>query len=264
MNAPDETAWQRLRSPLETRDVFGFPVAVSSVGEMCSLLAARALSAASPCLVAAADVHVVTRAVHDPEYGAVLKEMDVICPDGMPVVWKLNKALPEGGRAAARVSGPDLMEALVKANENYPDLRHFLLGGEERTLEILAARLAEKHPGFRLAGFYSPPFRSWTEEDLREMRQAVASSGANVVWVGLGCPKQERWMASQKMLLPPAVYVGVGAAFAFHAGTVKRAPLWMQRNGLEWLYRISREPGRLLKRYVKHNSLFVWYVLAGK
>ena len=85
-----------------------------------------------------------------------------------------------------------------------------------------------------------------------------------MVWVGLGCPKQERWMAEQRELLPPAVYVGVGAVFAFHAGTVKRAPRWMQKNGLEWLYRIYREPGRLLRRYVKHNSLFVWYVLTGR
>ena len=131
-------------------------------------------------------------------------------------------------------------------------------------LEALSGALKEKYPGFQLAGAYSPPFRPWTEEDLKNMREAVASSGANVVWVGLGCPKQERWMAEQRELLPPAVYVGVGAAFAFHAGTVKRAPRWMQKNGLEWLYRIYREPGRLLRRYVKHNSLFVWYVLTGR
>ncbi|MFR1318761.1 MAG: WecB/TagA/CpsF family glycosyltransferase [Akkermansia sp.] len=169
-----------------------------------------------------------------------------------------------GGKTAERVSGPDLMEAVVKANAEYPGLRHFLLGGDERTLETLAARLAEKYPGFCLAGVYSPPFRSWSEKDLQDMRETIASSGANVVWVGLGCPKQERWMAEQKDLLPPAVYAGVGAAFAFHAGTVKRAPVWMQKNSLEWLYRICREPRRLLKRYVKHNSLFLWYVLTGR
>lgn len=245
-----------------TRKVFGFPVAVSSVENMCAALEERALKAASPYLVAAADVHVVTLGVHDRSYGAVLEKMDVICPDGMPVVWKLNRALPEGGRRAERVSGPDLMEALTGADQ--PGLSHFLLGGEERTLEILAARLKEKNPAFRLAGMYSPPFRSWTEDDLKDMREAIAASGANVVWVGLGCPKQERWMAEQKELLPPAVYAGVGAAFAFHAGTVKRAPLWMQKNSLEWLYRIYREPGRLLKRYVKHNTLFLWYVLTGR
>lgn len=248
----------------ETRDVFGFSVAVSSVEEMSRALAEHALKARSPYLVAAADVHVVTLGVHDREYGGVLERMDVVCPDGMPVVWKLNTGLPAGERAAERVSGPDLMEALVRANAEYPELRHFLLGGDEGTLEALAAALKEKYPAFQLAGVHSPPFRSWTEEDRGNMREAIASSRANVVWVGLGCPKQERWMAEQKGLLPPAVYVGVGAAFAFHAGTVKRAPLWMQKNGLEWLYRIYREPGRLLKRYVRHNSLFVWYVLTGR
>ena len=218
-----------------TRDVFGFSVAVSSVEEMCSVLVERALAGEAPFLVAAADVHVMTRGVHEPEYGAVLERMDVICPDGMPVVWKLNRV--RGGGPAER---------------------------DERTLETLAARLAEKYPGFCLAGVYSPPFRSWSEKDLQDMRETIASSGANVVWVGLGCPKQERWMAEQKDLLPPAVYAGVGAAFAFHAGTVKRAPVWMQKNSLEWLYRICREPRRLLKRYVKHNSLFLWYVLTGR
>lgn len=264
MTVPDHDARYDSPAEIDEREVFGFPVAVSSVEEMCSFLTARALATRSPFLVAAADVHVMTRGVHEPDFGAALEKMDVICPDGMPVVWKLNRNLPGKGKAARRVSGPDLMEAVVKANADYPDLRHFLLGGDAGMLETLASRLAEKYPAFRLSGVYSPPFRDWTEDDLRNMREAVAASGANVVWVGLGCPKQERWMAQQKELLPAAVYAGVGAAFAFHAGTVKRAPLWMQKNGLEWLYRIYREPGRLLRRYVKHNSLFLWYVLTGR
>ena len=166
------------------------------------------------------------------------------------------------------------IEGIAQADANGHDLKHigsvasFFVSrvdtAVDKLLEALSGALKEKYPGFQLAGAYSPPFRLWTEEDLENMREAVASSGANVVWVGLGCPKQERWMAEQRELLPPAVYVGVGAAFAFHAGTVKRAPRWMQKNGLEWLYRIYREPGRLLRRYVKHNSLFVWYVLTGR
>lgn len=264
MTIPDNSDRPGARIPCETRNVFGFSVAVSSVEEMSAALAERALEAEAPFLVAAADAHVVTLGVHDRDYGNVLERMDVICPDGMPVVWRLNRRLSSGEREACRVSGPDLMEALVRSNVRYPGLRHFLLGGDEKLLEALSGALKEKYPGFQLAGAYSPPFRPWTEEDLKNMREAVASSGANVVWVGLGCPKQERWMAEQRELLPPAVYVGVGAAFAFHAGTVKRAPRWMQKNGLEWLYRIYREPGRLLRRTLKHNSLFVWYVLTGR
>lgn len=125
-NNPDQPG---ARMPCETRKVFGFSVAVSSVEEMSSALAERALEAQAPCLVAAADVHVITLGVHDRGYGAVLERMDVVCPDGMPVVWKLNRGLPAGERSAERVSGPDLMEALVRANAEYPGLRHFLLGG---------------------------------------------------------------------------------------------------------------------------------------
>lgn len=248
---------------LETRNVFGFPVEVSSVEEMCEALAGRALSAQTPCMVAAADVHVMTRGVHLPPYGNMLAQMDVICPDGMPVVWKLNRGLPAQARAARRISGPDLMESLVMANASHPELRHFLLGGTEELLAKLSANLRFKCPSFHLAGVHSPPFRAWTAEDMAAMRQAIADSGANIVWVGLGCPKQEEWMAEQKALLTPAVYVGVGAAFAFFAGTVPRAPLWMQKKGLEWLYRLYKEPRRLFKRYLKHNSLFLWYLVTG-
>ncbi len=247
-----------------TRPVFGFPVAVSTVDEMSAYLAQRALTATAPCLVAAADVHVITRGVHEPDYHEVLNRMDVICPDGMPLVGILNRHLPQGEKKAERVGGPNVMEAMIKLGAERPELRHFLLGGDEEMLKKLAANMSAKYPGFTPVGAYSPPFRQWSEEDLAEMRRLIAESGANVVWVGLGCPKQERWMARQKDLLPPGVYMGVGAAFAFHAGTIKRAPLWMQKHSLEWLYRLCREPGRLFKRYLKHNTLFIWYVLRGK
>ncbi len=246
------------------RSIFSFPVAVASVEEMSAHLIERALTATAPCAVAAADVHVITRGVHEKDYGEVLRNMDIICPDGMPIVWKLNRRLTQGAKTAARISGPDLMDAMLQHSCHSPEIRHFLLGGDKETLEKLTANLNAKHPGFNLAGVFSPPFREWTDDDLADMRRAIADSGANVIWVGLGCPKQERWMAQQKELLPPGVYVGVGAAFAFHAGTVKRAPLWMQKHGLEWFYRLCREPGRLFKRYLKHNSLFIWYLLTGK
>lgn len=207
-NNPDQPG---ARMPCETRKVFGFSVAVSSVEEMSSALAERALEAQAPCLVAAADVHVITLGVHDRGLWGRAGTDGRGLPGQMPVVWKLNRGLPAGERSAERVSGPDLMEALVRANAEYPGLRHFLLGGDEGTLETLASALKEKYPAFHLAGVHSPPFRSWTEEDRREMREAVASSGANVVWVGLGCPKQERWMAEQKELLPPAGLCGRGS-----------------------------------------------------
>lgn len=163
MTIPDNSDRPGARIPCETRNVFGFSVAVSSVEEMSAALAERALEAEVPFLVAAADAHVVTLGVHDRDYGNVLERMDVICPDGMPVVWRLNRRLSSGEREAFRVSGPDLMEALVRSNVQYPGLRHFLLGGDEKLLEALSGALKEKYPGFQLAGAYSPPFRPWTE-----------------------------------------------------------------------------------------------------
>lgn len=144
-----------------TRDVFGFSVAVSSVGEMCSVLVERALAGEAPFLVAAADVHVITRGVHEPEYGAVLERMDVICPDGMPVVWKLNR-VRGGGETAERVSGPDLMEAVVKANAEYPGLRHFLLGATK-------GHWKPWRPGWRK----SSPVFVWPEFILRRSATGV-------------------------------------------------------------------------------------------
>lgn len=250
--------------PYQTRQVFGFPVAVSTVDTIGQFLSEKAQVTDSPFLVAAADVHVITRGVHEAEFGQVLENMDLICPDGMPIVWKLNRGQAPDAPIASRVSGPDLMLNMVERAASSPELKHFLLGGDEEMLATLTQKLGEKFPGFVPVGVYSPPFRDWTDEDYAEMREKIATSGANVVWVGLGCPKQERWMSDQRHLLPPAVYLGVGAAFAFHAGTVKRAPLWMQKNGLEWLYRLYKEPGRLFRRYLTHNSLFLWYLFRGK
>ena len=234
MNIPDNFDRPGARIPCETRNVFGFSVAVSSVEEMSAALAERALEAEAPFLVAAADAHVVTLGVHDRDYGNVLERMDVICPDGMPVVWRLNRRLSSGEREACRVSGPDLMEALVRSNVQYPGLRHFLLGGDEKLLEALSGALKEKYPGFQLAGAYSPPFRPWTEEDLENMREAVASSGANVVWVGLGCPKQERWMAEQRELLPPRGLCGRrgGVRFPCRYGETGSAMDAEERSGM--------------------------------
>ena len=152
MTIPDNSDRPGARIPCETRNVCGFSVAVSSVEEMSAALAELALETEAPFLVAAADAHVVTLGVHDRDYGNVLERMDAICPDGMPVVGRLNRGLSSGEREACRVSGPDLMEALVRSNVRYPGLRHFLLAGDEKLLEALSGALKEKYPGFQLAG----------------------------------------------------------------------------------------------------------------
>ena len=142
--------------------------------------------------------------------------------------------------------------------------RHFLLGGQQSsTLEKLTKRFStEISPMRHIAEAYSPPFGEWPDDMRTDAIIArIRESGANLVWVGLGCPKQEHWIASNKHLLPPAVYFGIGAAFAFHAGEVKQAPAAIQKSGLEWAYRLAMEPRRLFKRYFTYNSLFLFHSL---
>lgn len=210
-----------------------------------------------PYAVAAANTHLVTLARHDPQFGEVMQKFDLILPDGMPLVWCMNRS---GAALKDRVYGPTFMLRTLAAVEG----RHFFLGGTEELLEALQTKLRAKFPELQVAGSHAPPFGPWEREhDLRIMEK-IASSKADYVWVGLGCPKQEQWIARLKEELPPAVYLGVGAAFAFHAGRVRQAPLFMQRLGLEWLFRLLMEPRRLWKRFGLYNSLFIFYLLKGK
>ena len=204
--------------------------------------------------VAAANTHVVSLARHDRGFGATLSQFDMIVPDGMPLLWAMNR---RGAGLRDRVYGPTLMLHALKQ----PGIPHFLLGGSELLLENLTAKLRERFPGIVIAGSYSPPFGEWSEEENQRIFQKIADSGAKYIWVGLGCPKQERWIARNKSSLPPGVYFAIGAAFAFHAGMVSQAPAWMQRRGLEWVYRLIAEPGRLWKRYLVYNTLFLWYLI---
>lgn len=245
--------------------VFGLPVVSTGMDNLVNELLRRAEQPESAHLLAAADVHVITRTAAEPGYRNCLARFDWICPDGMPLVWLLKRqqAAPAGPEPA-RLSGPDIMRALWDAGQNKPHIRHFLLGGKPETLAALQRKLAAAHPGAELAGAYSPPFGAWDDEEQERICRLIADSNATCVWVGLGAPKQERWLAGMKDTLPPALYFAVGAAFDFHAGTVSRAPLWMQKRGLEWLYRLCREPRRLFRRYFKYNSLFLYYLLTGR
>lgn len=253
-------------SSLPRGSVFGLPVVSARMDALVGELVRRAETPAMPLLLAAADVHVITRTVAEPDYRNHLTRFDWICPDGMPLVWLLkrqhagNVTQPE----PERLSGPDIMRALWDAGQSHAHVRHFLLGGKPETLAALQKVLADAYPGAKLAGAYSPPFGTWGNEEQYHICRLIADSNATCVWVGLGAPKQERWLAGMKDALPSALYFAVGAAFDFHAGTVARAPHWMQKRGLEWLYRLCREPRRLFKRYFKYNSLFLYYLLTGR
>lgn len=198
------------------------------------------------------NVHSVITARSNAAFGAALQGCDLATPDGAPVAWLMRRL----GRAGqARINGPDLMwrycEQAAQRGESI-----YLYGGSPNSLHLLQQRLRGAFPALRIAGAHSPPFRAITaQEDEADVRDIVAS-GAGTVWVGLGCPKQELWMAAHRSRIP-AVLLGVGAAFDYHAGTLRRAPVWMQRCGLEWLYRLGKEPRRLWRRYLHTNSVFV-------
>lgn len=198
------------------------------------------------------NVHSVVTAGLDPAFGAVVAEADMATPDGAPVAWMIRKL---GHPAQQRINGPDLMwkycDAASRKGESI-----YLYGGSPETLEILQRRLAQEFPSLRVAGAESPPFRALSEEEDARTVARINASGAGTVWVSLGCPKQERWMAAHRGRVN-AVMIGVGAAFDYHAGTIQRAPKWMQNAGLEWLHRLCSEPRRLWKRYLVTNTLFV-------
>lgn len=196
--------------------------------------------------------HSVVTASHDSNFQKVINNADLATPDGAPVAWMLRRL---GHTNQQRINGPDLMwkycELAEKTGESI-----FLYGGMPETLAILKLKLKSTFPNLVIAGDYSPPFRQLTPTEDTEVIEMINTSGAGTVWVSLGCPKQEIWMAEHKGKVN-AVMIGVGAAFDYHAGTIKRAPLWMQKNGLEWLHRLCSEPRRLWKRYFVTNSLFI-------
>ena len=244
---------------MKTVDVIGLPVAATTYQEAIQWIFEHARKADKAYGVEAASSHVPSLARHNSEFSKKMHKFSLICPDGMPVMWAVNRGLAKKERLKERVYGPTLMLKTIEASQGQRDLKHFFLGGSCETLAKLQQRFASDCPEASIVGTYSPPFRVWTKEDVDEMVERVRLSGANLVWVGLGCPKQEAWIAENLERLSPGCYFGVGAAFAFHAGELAQAPPWMQRHGLEWAFRLSCEPRRLWKRYVVYNSLFIYY-----
>ena len=197
------------------------------------------------------NAHVVVSASQDPAFGAIVNGADMATPDGAPVAWMLRR---QGFVGQSRVNGPDVMWALCGQSAAV-DLPVYCYGSTEETLALLEKSMREAFPTLKIT-LESPPFRELTPQEDAEVVARINASGAGFVFVGLGCPKQERWMAEHRGRVK-AVMLGVGAAFDFHAGTVSRAPGWMRSNGLEWLHRLANEPRRLWKRYLVTNSLFL-------
>ena len=204
------------------------------------------------CYVVAANVHVVMMAYWRQAYAEILNNSALVTPDGMPLVWALRLL---GIKKQTRVYGPDLMLAWCDRAAQL-GIPIYLYGGKPTTLARLEHNLKQKFPQLIIAGSYAPPFRPLTATEEAEDIERIHASGAKVVFVGLGCPKQEQWMARCQGRLQ-AVMVGVGAAFSFHSGEVSQAPRWLMKLGFEWLYRLMQEPRRLWRRYLINNPLFL-------
>ena len=201
-------------------------------------------------------VHGVMESQRDAELKHIHNAAGMVTPDGMPMVW-MNRL--RGNCHVKRVYGPDLMLE-VCAQSAKKGWKHFFYGGAEGVADLLSQKLRERFPAMQVVGTYCPPFRPLTEEEDRDLVQQINASGADVVWVGLSTPKQEKWMSKHIGRLDAPVMIGVGAAFDFHAGLKKQAPKWMQKSGMEWFFRLVTEPSRLWKRYLVNNPLFLWYL----
>jgi N-acetylglucosaminyldiphosphoundecaprenol N-acetyl-beta-D-mannosaminyltransferase len=236
--------------------VLGFPIAVTDYGEAVAQVLRWAAQPNRPYLLAAANTHVITLTKLSASFTQTLSKFDLVVPDGMPLVWYLNH-FREGG-LSDRVYGPELMLRCFAAARQGE--RHFLLGGTDEMREKLEKALTDRFPGLVFVGGYSPPFGGWNTSEDDKICHLVGQSGAQLIWLGLGCPKQEEFLARSKSHLTPAVYLAVGAAFPLISGTVRQAPLLLQKAGLEWAFRLLMEPRRLWKRYLLHNSLFLYYV----
>lgn len=198
-----------------------------------------------------AAMHTLVEASKDSELRSLLNDAEVVAPDGMPMVWLGRRK----GFPVERFCGPDVMPAILDRGR-WLGHSHFFYGGRPETVELLASRLQEQYPGLNVAGIYAPPFRPLTLEESEEVATMINDSGADYVWVGLGSPKQDHWLATFRPLLRASVLLAVGAAFDFQNGRVKRAPKWAQRTGVEWLFRLASEPRRLGWRYTVTGMKF--------
>ena len=241
-----------IRSP-RTGQVLGVQLALTDYDATLDWI--EAMAGQRHCgYICVCNVHTVMASAEDPELRGALLGSSLNVPDGQPLVWALNAL---GHSLKDRVYGPELMARACGRAASTP-LRFYLYGGRNQgALAQLTLNLRHRYPGVKIVGGYSPPHRPLTDHETAAVIEDINDSGADVVWVGIGVPKQEKWMARMRPELEAPVLVGVGAAFDFHAGLVPQAPSWMQQSGLEWAYRLAREPRRLWRRYLRYNPRFV-------
>ncbi len=236
-----------------TVEVLGVPLALTDYQEMLDWIEAM-VAERDRGFVCVCNVHTVMASAEDSRLRDALTRSSINVPDGQPLVWALNAL---GHSLRGRVYGPELM-ARACEQAVHSGQRFYLYGGHDQgALFQLTLNLRHRYPGIRIVGGYSPPHRPLTEDERAAIAAEIDNSRADVVWVGIGVPKQEKWMAEMRDKLDAPVLIGVGAAFDFHAGLVPQAPMWIQGAGLEWAYRLAHEPRRLWRRYARYNPRFL-------
>lgn len=243
------------KSKVPSLNVLGIPISAVTLPRAAELIAELAQQGNSST-VAIAAVHSVIDAQDDPGAKKAMREAALCVPDGVPLVWLLRLC---GYKNVSQVCGTDLMLELSRVMAA-KGLSAYYFGGQPGVAETLAARLAHDYPGLRTAGVHSPPFKDMDEDEKTRIADMINQANADIVWIGLGAPKQERWMNEFRPRLTAPVLIGAGAAFDFNTGRMTRAPRWMQKCALEWVYRLVKEPRRLWRRYLRNNPLFLWYV----
>lgn len=234
---------------MKTCNILGTNIAVTDMRETVSEIEGNMENLRGK-YICVSNVHTTVTAYEDESYQRIQNGAAIALPDGKPLSLYQRK---QGFTEAERVTGPDLMGELF-ARDN--GLRHYFYGGTEETIGILKEKLPAEYKNLRIAGMYSPPFRALTEQEDALAIKNINDAGADIVWIGLGAPKQERWMYEHQGKIN-GVMIGVGAGFDYYAGTIRRAPMWMQKMSLEWLYRLMQDPKRLFKRYFVTNLKFI-------
>jgi N-acetylglucosaminyldiphosphoundecaprenol N-acetyl-beta-D-mannosaminyltransferase len=251
-----------MMGPLEHRSVLGMRVDATSYDDAVQRILWWS-TMKTPRYVCVSTVHMVMEAYDDPGFRQIMNQADLVTPDGMPLVWALRLL---GVSHPTRVYGPDLTPLLCEAAAREGVSVGFY-GGTQQALEQMLSVVRERYPALRIGYSFSPPFRMLTDAEEQQVTERIRSSGIGVLFVGLGCPKQERWMAAHRDALP-VVMVGVGAAFDFLGGSKLQAPKVLQRLGLEWVFRLVTEPRRLWRRYLYHNpryiAFFTWQLIRGR
>jgi len=238
-------------------NILGVGISVTNLSHAARFLIERA-RAGRGGYVNICTVHSIIEAQDDPKLRQILNQSLLSTPDGMPLSWI---GWASGFKSMDRTYGPDLLLKILRDTEG-SGLAHYFYGGNEGVAAELAHRMRQRFPAIGIAGFGMPPFRPLTDDERAELIERLGQSSPAFVWVGISTPKQDRLIAELSPQLPQAIFIGVGAAFDFHTGRVKQAPGWIQRAGLEWFFRLTREPGRLWKRYLHTNPRFIfWYLL---